>query len=160
KPIRTEVSTVTLEVPPEWRGLESESDSDLVENVMQEKVEGAGRLVTVKLANAFKKPVEVILVGNVSVTPGVREAVVPLPRFLKAVERDSIVFASVPEGQEVRGTVRGWDGDQPAAWSTPMSGVPGSDGKMPKAIANVTGKGELGLARVALYWQPYRPDMS
>lgn len=160
KPIRTEIDTVTIDVPAEWRGLESESDSDFVENVMQGKIEGASRTVTVKLTRFFKTPFEIVLVGNVPIAPGNRDAVVPFPRFPKAVEREATVYATVPDGQEVRGTARGWDGDQPAAWSMPLTGVAGADGKMPKAIASVTGKGELGLARVSLNWQPYRPDIS
>ena len=33
KPIRTEVTSLTIDVPDSWRGLESESSSDLVESV-------------------------------------------------------------------------------------------------------------------------------
>jgi hypothetical protein len=160
KPIRTEVGAVTIDVPAEWRGLESESDPEVVEGVSQEKAEGAWRPVTVRLVGGAKPPFVIVLVGTVPVPPGGRDAVLPLPRFPGAVERDATVTATVPDGLEVHGTARGWDGDVPAAWSTPLTAVPGPDGKVPKAVAVVTGRGERGLARVALAWQPYRPDMS
>ena len=160
KPIRTEVDSVVIDVPTEWRGLESESDPEVVEGVNQGKADGPWRSVTVRLAGFFKQPFTVVLVGTVPVAPGGRDAVIPLPRFPKAVERDATITATVPEGLEVHGTARGWDGDAPAAWGTPLAAVPGADGKTPKAVAAVTGKGERGLARVALTWQPYRPDIS
>jgi hypothetical protein len=161
KPIRTEVDSVAIDVPAEWRGLESsESDPEVVEGVNQGKADGPWRPVTVRLVGNFKQPFVVVLVGMVPVAAGARDAVIPLPRFPKAVERDAVITASVPEGLEVHGTARGWDGELPAAWSTPLSAVPGTDGKVPKAVVTVAGKGERGLARVALNWQPYRPDMS
>jgi hypothetical protein len=160
KPIRIEVKTVVIDVPAEWRGLESESDSEIVENVVQGKAEGAWRPVTVHLAAGFKKPFDVILVGNVPAAPGAREAAVPFPRYPQMMERDSTVTATVPEGQEVHGTTRGWDGEQPAAWGSPMTALPGADGKVTKAVTVVSGKGELGLSRASLHWQPYRPDVT
>ncbi len=159
KPIRTEVTALTIDVPAEWRGLESESDPDTVASVTQGKAEGAWRPVTVQLAAGFKQPFALVLVGTVPLAPNAREATVSLPRFPKSVERDATVTATVPDGLEVRGTARGWDGDQPAAWGAPLTGVPGPDGKVPKAVVAVSGKGERGLARVALAWQPYRPDI-
>ena len=160
KPVRTEVEAVTIDVPAEWRGLESESDPEVVEGVSQGAADGPWRPVTVKLAGFLKQPFTIVLVGTVPVPPGGRDAVVPLPRFPKAVERDASVTATVPDGLEVHGTTRGWDGDQPAAFGAPLAAVPGPDGKAPKAVAAVTGRGERGLARVALTWQPYRPDVT
>jgi hypothetical protein len=160
KPIRTEIDTLTIDVPTEWRGLESESDPEVVEGVTQGKVEGSWQPVTVRLVDKFKQPFTVVLVGTVPVPPGGRDAVIPLPKFPRAVERDATATATVPEGLEVHGTARGWDGDTPAAWSTPLFAVPGADGKVPKAVTAVSGKGERGLARVALTWQPYRPDVT
>ncbi len=160
KPIRTEVAEVTIDVPAEWRGLESEFDPEAVQGVSQGKVDGAWGPVTVRLAVATKQPFSVVLLGTVAVPPGAREAVVPFPRYPKAVERDASVTATVPDGFEVRGTGRGWEGDQPAAWGAPLAAVPGADGKVPKAVLAVSGKAELGFARAALHWQPYRPDVS
>ena len=93
--------------------------------------------------------------------------VIPLPRFPKAVERDASPTASprpCPKDLEVHGTARGWDGDSPGGvgHGGPSHAVPGPDGKVPKAVAAISGKGERGLARVAGFpaWQPYRPDIS
>ena len=160
KPIRTEVDAITIDVPAEWRGLESEFDPETVQGVSPGKVEGAWGPVTVRLANATKQPFNVVLLGTITVPPGGREVTVPFPRYPKAVERDAIVTATVPEGLEVRGAGRGWEGDQPAAWGAPLAAVPGADGKVPKAVAAVTGKAELGFSRAVLNWQPYRPDVA
>jgi len=160
RPIRTEATTVVIDVPTEWRGLESESEPDVVEGVGQGKPEGPWLPVTVRLAAGAKPPFAIVLVATVPVPPGGRDAVVPLPRFPKAIERDATVTATVPEGLEVHGTTRDWDGDLPAVWGTPLIAVPGPDGKAPKAVLAATGRGERGLARVALAWQPYRPDVT
>ncbi len=160
KPIRTDVLAVTIDVPAEWRGLESESDSEIVESVAQGKAEGGWRPVTVRLTGAMRKPFDVVLVGTVPAAMGTHEADVPLPRFPKVVERDAAVTVTVPEGQEIRGAARGWEGDQPASWSFPLTAVPGSDGKVPKAVTSVTGRSDLGLSRISLHWQPYRPDVA
>ena len=160
KPVRTEVGELAIDVPAEWRGLESESEPEVVEGVSQGKEDGPWRPVTVRLAEAFKQPFKVMLVATVPVAPGAHDAAIPLPKFPKAVERDSTLTATVPEGLELHGTARPWDGDVPAAWSVPLGAVPGPDGKAPKAVAAVTGKGERGLARAALTWQAYRPDIT
>ena len=160
KPIRTEIEALNIDVPADWRGLESESDPELVAGLSQGKPEGPWLPATIRLAAGWKQPVTVVLVATVPVPAGAREAVVALPRFPKAIERDATVIATVPEGLEVRGTARGSDGDAPAAWVTLLVPVPGADGKVPKAVATVTGKTERGLARVALSWQQYRPDVT
>ncbi len=160
KPIRTEVDTITIDVPAEWRGLESEFDPEAVQGVSQGKVEGAWGPVTVRLASATKQPFSVVLLGTVPVPPGTREVAIPFPRYPKSVERDATITASVPDGFEVRGTARGWDGEQPAAWGAPLVAVPGADGKVPKVVVAVTGRAELGFARAVLNWQPHRPDVT
>lgn len=160
KPIRTEIEAVTIDVPAEWRGLESESDPGVVDGVTQGKAEGPWRPVTVRLAMGMKKQFDIVLVGTVPIAPGSWDATIALPRYPKAIERDATVTATVPEGLEVSGNARGWDGELPTAWGTPLTPVPGANGKIPKAVASVTGKGTLGLARVSLTWQPYRPDVT
>ncbi|AMV23088.1 hypothetical protein VT84_01660 [Gemmata sp. SH-PL17] len=160
KPIRTEVDAITINVPAEWRGLESEFDPETVQSASPGKVEGAWVPVTVRLANATKLPFNVVLAGTIAVPSGGREVTIPFPRYPKAVERDAVVTATVYEGMEVRGTGRGWEGDQPAGWSSPLTAVVSADGKTPKAVTAVTGRSELGFARVALNWQPYRPDVA
>jgi hypothetical protein len=160
KPIRTEVDALDLDVPADWRGLESLSEPDLVTGVSQGKADGAWLPVTVRLAAGQRQPFVVVLVATVPLPPGAREAVVTLPRFPRATERDAAVTATVPDGLEVRGTARGWDGDAPAAWTALLGPVPGPDGKPPRVVTAVTGRVEGGLARANLLWQPYRPDVS
>ncbi len=158
KPIRTEVDAITIDVPAEWRGLESEFDPETVQGVSQGKAEGAWGTVTVRLANATKLPFSVVLLGTVPHAPGARKAVVPFPRYPKAVERDAVIAASVHEGFELRGTGHG--DEQPAAWGVPLAAVPGADGKAPKVVVAVTARAELGFTRASLNWQPHRPDVT
>jgi hypothetical protein len=162
KPIRTEIDTLTIDVPVDWRGLESRSEKsdELVAGISQGKPEGPWVPVTVRLAAGLKQPFTVTLGATVAVPPGARKAEVALPRFPKVLERDVSVVATVPEGLEVRGTARAWDGDVPAAWGAVLTPVPGPDGKVPRAVSSVTGKGERGLARLSLTWGLYRPDVS
>jgi hypothetical protein len=160
KPIRTEVDTLTIDVPADWRGLESESDPDTVEGVSPGKADGPWRPVTVRLAGGQKQPFTLAFAATVPAVPAARELTVGMPRYPKAVEREAAVTASVPDGWEVQGTARGWDGDQPAAWAAPLTAVPGADGRLPKVVAAVAGKGDRGLSRVSLTWQPHRPDVT
>lgn len=170
-PVRTEVEAVAVDVPADWRGLEA-APLELVEGVQQGlQAEGfwagaaarfAGGLrvpVVVRLATGYKQPFDLVLTATVPVEPGATSAVVPLPRFPGADEGETIVTASVSEGQEVRGESRDRDGEY-AAWGTPLAPTPGADGRLPRAVATVSRKSEVGLARVALSWQPYRPDLA
>jgi hypothetical protein len=160
KPIRTELDALTIDVPADWRGLAPESDPGLVAGISQGKPDGPWLPVTVRLAAGWKQPFTVILSATVPVPAGAREAVVALPRFPKALERDATVTATVPEGLEVRCTARGSDGDAPTAWATVLAPVPGPDGKPPKAVAAVTGRIERGPGRLNLSWQPYHPELT
>lgn len=160
RPIRTEVETLVLEVPAEWRGLESESDPLIVEGVTQGPAAGLWRPVTVRLAKGMAKPFDIVLVATLPLPPTAREAHIPLFRFPQVIERDTTLSASVPEGWEIRGHIRGWDGDDPAAWSMPLDSVASPDGKRPKVTTQVSGQSPLGVSRVSLSWQPYRPDIS
>lgn len=161
KPIRTEVEAIAIDVPAEWRGLESEFDPEAVQGVGQGKGDGAWLPVTVRLVRPTKQPFNIVLLGTVAVPGGKGAAVVPLPRFPKSLERDATLTASVPEGLELRGTGRGWEGDQVAtAGGVPLAAAPGADGRPPKVATTVTGRAELGLAGAALNWQPHRPNVA
>src|SRR5205814_4482573 len=75
-------------------------------------------------------------------------------------ERDAAVTASVPDGLDVRGEAREWEGEHPAAWGSPLAAIPGPNGKPGRAVTAVTGKADGGLARVTLAWHPHRPDLT
>ncbi len=160
KPIRTEVDAITIDVPAEWNGLESEFDPAAVQGVSRGESVSGWAPVTVRLAAATKLPFSVVLLGTVPVPPGARKINIPFPRYPKSVERDSLITATVHDGLEVRGTGRGWEGEQPAAWGAALLAVPGADGKAPKVVAAITGRAERGFARAALSWQPHRPDVT
>ncbi|MDY3554676.1 hypothetical protein R5W24_003802 [Gemmata sp. JC717] len=160
RPIRTELDALTVEVPAEWRGLESEFDPEAVQGVGQGKGDGTWLPVTVRLARPTKQPFSVVLVGAVAVPAGTSATTVPLPRFPHALERDAAVTATVPEGLELHGTWRDRDGEHGAATGAALGAAPRPDGVPPKVPVSVTGRAELGAAGVALSWRPPRPDMT
>lgn len=159
-PVRTEVDSIAVELPAEWRGVEA-SPPELVEGIKLVKeatAENPRQVAVIRLATGHRQPFDLILDATLPVPPAGRDAVVPLPRFPGAIERDAAITATVPDGFEVRGAAREWEGDQPAGWGTPLAAIPGPDGKPPRAATTLTGRFEFGAARVDLAWQQHRPE--
>ncbi len=164
-PVRTEIDSLTVEVPVNWRSLVAEP-AELVEGVLQdESTEGTRRTATIRLASGQRRPFELKLRASspLGETPG--EAVVLLPRFprasqrgnpLEVRDRDATVTASVGPGLEVRGAGREWDGINATAWGTALSREPGESVKPGSAVS---GSFEFGVARVDLAWEPRRTEM-
>jgi hypothetical protein len=158
-PIRREVDTVLIELPADWRGAVV-SPPEVVDGVQLVKAEGQRQGLLVRLAAGHRQPFVLVLTALAPVPAGAREAAVLLPRFPGAGERDTTLTVSVPEGLEVRGVGRGWDGDQPAGWGQSLAPSPGPDGKPPRPVTTVVGKFENGLARVDLEWSPFHPELT
>ncbi|HVL14846.1 MAG TPA: hypothetical protein VM529_19910, partial [Gemmata sp.] len=114
--------------------------------------------VVVRLAAGQKQPFDLLLTATVPVEAGNSAAPVALPRFPGAFEREASVTATVPDGLEVRGEVRGWDGEF-AAWGEPLAPTPGADGRPTRVATTATAKSESGIARVLLSWSPHRPNL-
>lgn len=165
-PLRAEIETVTVEVPANWRALQV-GPPNVVAGV--EEVEGPKRLAIVKLAQNRRQPFTLAIAAVSPIDPSASEASILLPRFpavshkggrLEVTESESLVTATVDPGNELRGTGREWDRDQPAATSRSLTPVPGADGRpLPVSVA-VTGRFEHGLARVDLSWQEHRPELA
>jgi hypothetical protein len=164
-PLRAEVDSVTLEVPMNWRSFQV-GPPNVVAGV--EEVEGPRRTAVVKLVQNRRQPFTLSFAATSPVEPGAGEASVLLPRFPPVAQRDgrldvteaeATVTATVDAGNEVRGSGREWDRDQPAGWGRPLTPAPGPDGKPPKVTAAVTGRFEHGLARVDLAWQEHKPEL-
>jgi hypothetical protein len=158
-PIRTSVSTVDIELPSEWRGVEL-GPPNLVESNEELKLDGKMRVLRITLAGEHRQPFELSLLGTLPLVPGVKDVAMILPRFPNAAERDSLFTITVPEGTEVRGTGREWDGGQPATWTHSLTPPPGADGKPQRNITTLTGKFDRGLARLDLAWAPFRPPVT
>jgi hypothetical protein len=158
-PIRTSLDSLTLELPAAWRGVEL-SPPTLVAETTESPADGGKKLVKVVLAAEHKQPFELVLAASVPFAAGAKDAAVPLLRFPGATERDTLASISVPDGTEVRGTGREWDGAQPAAWTVPLAAQAGPDGKPPRNITAINGKFERGLARLDLTWFPFRPPLT
>ena len=171
-PISTEIDTLAIEIPAEWRGPDA-SPAELVEGVQQGTIsEGfwtalARQLggsvhvpVIVRLAAGHKQPFDLVLTALVPVSPDTSEVDIPFPRFPGAIERDATITATVPEGLDVHGEAREWDGERTASWGSPLTAATGPNGKTSKAVTTVAGKANGGLARAILDWQPHRPDLT
>jgi hypothetical protein len=170
-PIRTEVDSLTVEVPAEWRGLEA-SPPELVEGVQPgtssdgfwtaaaARLSGSLRVpVVVRLAAGHRQPFDLVLTATVPAEPGDVLTPIPMPRFPGAFEREASANATVPEGLEVRGELREWDGEF-APWGPALAPPPGADGKPPRVATTVAARAEAGIARVLLAWNPHRPDLT
>lgn len=158
-PIRTSLDFVTLELPSDWRGVEL-SPPNLVEEPIELKTDGTRKLLKVMLAAEHRQPFELVLAASIPLPAGAKEAAIPLLRFPNATERDSLVSVTVPDGTELHGTGREWEGEQPAGWSVPLPASLGPDGKPPKNITTINGKFERGLARLELGWSAFRPPLT
>ncbi|MFO0803358.1 MAG: hypothetical protein U0791_09590 [Gemmataceae bacterium] len=158
-PIRTTIDSVTLELPAGWRGVEL-SPPTLVGETTELKADDTRKLIKVALAAEHKQPVELVLAASVPFAAGAKDAAIPLLRFPNATERDTLVSIAGPEGIDLRGTAREWDGDQPAAWTSPLPATPGPDGKPTRSITAINGKFERGVARLDVSWSPFRPPLT
>lgn len=158
-PIRAELTAVTVEVPADWQSLEA-SPPDVVDGLQVVKSEGGRQTVTVRLAAVKKQPFGLTLEASVPVAATAQAGPVPLLRFPRLTERDAEITVTVPDGQEVRGSAREWDGDQPAGWGQPLAAPPGPDGKPPRAPTTIAGKFEHGLARADLSWHAHQPEVA
>lgn len=170
-PFQTAVEAVAVDVPAEWRGLEA-SPAELVEGIQPgtpggfwatapARLAGGERIpVAVRLATPQKQPFDLVLTATVPFPSGASEATISFPRFPGAVEQEATLTATVSDGLEVRGEARGWDGDVPAGWTTPLAPVVGPAGKPAKAVTAVTGKTSTGLARAVLGWSLPRADLA
>ena len=152
-PIRTEVDQVVVRLPAGWQ-----TPDVLPPELVEEVRPGPDGQFAVRLAAPQKGPFGLVLEAAWPVPPAAREAVIPLPRFPAAAERGARVTAGVPDGFEVRGTAREWDGRQAVGFPTEL--VPPTPPAGGAAVTAVAGRFDAGAARVDLAWQPYRPPLA
>lgn len=153
-PIRKEVDALRVELPADWRN-PAVGPPELVEGVGPAVGDGGRPGLAVKLAAAHRGPFTLTLTATAPA-----DGPVLFPRFPEAAQRDAAVTVSAPEGQEVRGTGREWDGDKPADAAQPLAPVPGPDGKPPKVAGAVAGRFDRGPARLDLVTTPARLDLA
>ncbi|MBX9580831.1 MAG: hypothetical protein K2X87_11035, partial [Gemmataceae bacterium] len=122
-PIRREVDAVRIDLPADWQN-PGVTPPELVEGVQPGPAAGGRQGLLVKLAAGHRGPFTLTLTATAPAGGPVQ-----FPRFPDAAQRDATVTATVPDGQEVRGTGREWDGDQPAHADQPLASVPGPDGR-------------------------------
>ena len=171
-PIGTEIDALAVDIPADWRGLEA-SPAELVEAIQPgtsseafwmsvgRHLSGEARLpILVRFAAGHKQPFDLILTATVPIEPGATEVSVPLPRFPGASEREAAIMATVPDGLEVRGEARGWEGERASRWGSALTPASAPGGKSGKAVTAVTGRSDSGIARATLLWQTHRPDLT
>lgn len=157
-PIRTEVDQITLELPNGWSKLEPVSP--VIDTILQANNDGSKSIATVRLANAFRDPVELTVSSLVSTQDYSRGAMsIFLPRFPQAPAAESHVQVEVPSELEVKGAAREWDSDKPSNWAIPLQASSGEDHNQ-KLWRVLTGKFEQGLAQLDLAWQRRQPELS
>jgi hypothetical protein len=156
-PIRRSVTELTIELPAEWRAPEV-SPPEVVDSATPQKSEGPRQTLVIRLAAEHRQPFDLILTASIPTSGSAKEAAILLPRFPGAAERDTSVQVTVPEGLEVRGSAREWEGDQPASFGAALS--PLGETKSSRAVTVVGGKSERGMARLDLAWNVYRPPLA
>jgi hypothetical protein len=170
-PVHTEVDVVTIEIPTEWRGLEA-SPPELVEGIQPglaggfwqtapQRLAGGHRApVVVRLAAGHKQPFDLVLTATVPFAPGASEVRIPFPRFPGAYEPEAIVTATIGEGREIRGELFGWDGDFIVTPGIPLMPLATPSETAAQSGMTVSGKSDIGLARVALSWNLQRLNIT
>ncbi|MBX9625912.1 MAG: hypothetical protein K2X82_19080, partial [Gemmataceae bacterium] len=155
-PVRREVDSLRVDLPADWRG-PGVSPPELVDGVQPVPAEGGRQGLLVRLAAGHRGPLTLTLTATAPASAG---GPVLFPRFPDAAQRDAAVTVAVPEGLEVRGTGREWDGDKPGEWDQPLAPGSGPDGKPAKPATGLQGKFERGPARLDLSWGPARPELA
>ncbi len=149
-PQRTELESMTLDVPPEWGSVEV-GPAEFAEVTTEG---GDGRAYSVRFATPQKAAFEFTLTGTYPLPPAGGKVSLPLPRFPQAEERDTKLAASVGDGLELTGTGFGWENGQPT-----------SNGEVLKATGRgaattaVSGEFDRGVSKVELHWQVYRTEL-
>ncbi len=150
-PQRTELEYVTLDVPPEWTGVEV-GPAEFAEAAVEG---GDGRTWTVRFATPQKAAFDFTLTATTALPLAGGKVNIPLPRCPLAEERDTKLSASVGDGLEVTGTGFGWENGQPAG-----------NGELLKAAGrgaattSVSGEFDRGVSKVELNWQVYRTELA
>jgi hypothetical protein len=170
-PIGRDMAALAVNVPAEWRGLEP-TLAELVDGIqpgpatdgfwegLVERATGETRVpMVVRFSANQKQPFDLVLTATVPVPPGTTEAAIRLPRVPGATEAGATLPATVPDGLEIHGESRGWDGNRAAASGTPLAPV-AANGKSARAVTAVVGQADAGFARALLAWKPYRPDLT
>lgn len=150
-PQRTELEFLTVDVPPEWGGIDAGPDE-----FADAATDGEdGRTCTVRFATPQKAAFEFTLTGTSPLPPAGGKVSLPLPRFPQAEERDTKLTASVGDGLELTGTGFGWENGQPAGNGEPLKAA----GRGAAATA-VSGEFDRGVSKVELHWQVYRTELT
>lgn len=156
-PMHLDLSQLAIDVPVDWGAIEV-TPADLVEGVQPVGDTASTRRLAVRLTAPRKEPFDLVLEAIVPLPAGPRPQpmTIPLPRVVGTVERDARLTAVVPDGWEVRGTVRDGDPATPGSRLVELAGD-GASGKGP--ATTVSAVCDRVAATVTLAWQPYRPEL-
>lgn len=166
-PVRSEIDQLRVELPDGWdSGVEASSPRrgsdtgpvELVDEVEPIK-DGDQRSLLIRLAQPQKTPFEMTISATFPLSTGERQAELSLPRFPQAVEQNTKLVVTVPEGIELAGTAVGRDGAQAGE---PVELRPqAASGASSSSVSTTFGASfEKSVDKVELSWQPYQPELS
>jgi hypothetical protein len=152
RPVRTEVTSIDLEVPAELQELRATS-AEVVEGLTA-RPDSAGprKVMRVQLAEGRRRTFTFTLEGLYPTNPTATAASLLLPRLLGTLDRGGPITAVAPAGLELRGSYRDWEGDRAGNWERPLD----------TALRGATGlsaTAERTAARVDLAWRAPRADV-
>jgi hypothetical protein len=149
KPFYTEADWLELEVPADLQNLVG-SPPDEVEGVAPVRDAGpARRVIQMRLASPRRRDFTVILEGLYPQAGDAREATLALPRVLGAFDHDGQVTVAVPEGFDVRGSVREWETNHASTWALPLEPRGGG----------LSARVNRAAGQIDLSWRPQQPDL-
>ena len=149
KPFYTEADRLELEVPADLQNLVG-SPPDEVEGVVPVRDAGPGRrVIQMRLASPRRRDFTVMLEGLYPQAGDAHEATLALPRVLGAFDHDSQVMVAVPEGFDVRGSVREWETNRASTWALPLE---------PRG-SGLSARANRALGEVDLNWRPQQPEV-
>jgi hypothetical protein len=149
KPFYTEADWLELEVPADLQNLVG-SPPDEVEGVVPVRDGGPGRrVIQLRLASPRRRDFTVILEGLYPQAGDAREATLALPRVLGAFDHDGQVTVNVPEGFDVRGSVREWETNHASTWALPLE---------PRG-AGLGARVNRAAGQIDLSWRPHQPEI-
>jgi hypothetical protein len=156
-PVHQELTQLAIDVPIGWGAIDV-TPADLVEGVQPVGDTGATRRLAVRLIAPRKEAFDLVLEAIIPLPAGPRPQpmMIPLPRVVGTVERDARLTAVVPDGWEIKGTVR--DGD-PATPGSRLVELTGESATSRGPTTTVSAVCDRVAAVVNLTWQPYRPEL-
>lgn len=154
-PVRMGVAHVRIEYPADWP-LADIGPSESAENMTVDPP-GPMRGATIRFNAARHDPFDLTLDVTLPLAPGLRTVSTAFPEFPGVVARETLVSVMVPQGFEVRGSMRA---DTEAGPNITDLMRPVLDLASKSSTGTLTGSVAGSSPRVDLHWKPDRPPIT